>query len=206
VTVLNLPGYTPPPRYDEQPWTQARLEESATEGGTYATTELFELDPVDSDPIYPDTRNFTTTLGTDLFWYRFVWVDEDGGESPATTPAANINGTIPAPLTAPVAAAELAAIVQVNAASNADALQRCLDAAYGDIVSETGRSDFAGWELSLVEQVTLAHAEELWKQMKAPFGLYTIDAELGVGNRIARDLFQRHAHALAPLKREWGIA
>ena len=102
-------------------------------------------------------------------------------------------------------AAELATIIQVNAASNADALQRVLDAAYGEIVSETGRTDFAGWEVELVEQVTLARAEELWRQMKAPWGLVGLDSDLGP-THIARDTFARHAHALAPLKRRWGIA
>ena len=102
-------------------------------------------------------------------------------------------------------AAELAAILQVNATSNATALERVLLAAAGEINSELGRSDLAGWELELAAQVNLARAEELWKQMKAPYGIIGLDSEVG-GMHIARDTFARHAHALAPLKREWGIA
>ena len=68
-------------------------------------------------------------------------------------------------------AAELATILQVNAVSNADALDRVLIAAAGEINSELGRCDLAGWELQLAAQVNLARAEELWKQMKAPWGI-----------------------------------
>ena len=102
-------------------------------------------------------------------------------------------------------AAELATILQVNPTSNATALERVLLAAAGEINSELGRSDLAGWELELAAQVNLARAEELWKQMKAPYGIIGLDSEVG-GMHIARDTFARHAHALAPLKREWGIA
>ena len=128
-----------------------------------------------------------------------------GGESSPTAPGQNTTGVVFPTLTAPVTAAELATILQVNATSNADSLDRVLAAAYGEIVSETGRTDFAGWELELVEQVNLARAEELWKQMKAPWGLIGLDSEIGA-TRIARDTFERHAHALAPLKRSWGVA
>ena len=105
-------------------------------------------------------------------------------------------------------AAELATILQVNATSNAEALDRVLEAAAGEIDSELGREDddpLAGWELQLAAQVNLARAEELWKQMKAPWGVIGLESEFGA-TRIARDTFERHAHALAPLKREWGIA
>ena len=104
-------------------------------------------------------------------------------------------------------AAELATILQVNATSNATALERVLIAAAGEINTETGRTDLSGWELELAAQVNLARAEELWKQMKAPWGLIGLESELGA-TRIARDTFERHAHALAPLKSgsAWGLA
>jgi hypothetical protein len=205
MTIVSFPGYTPPPRYDEQPWTAARLEQSATEGGAYTTTETFELDPVDTDPAAPDTRSFTTEQGAADLWYRIVWVDADGDESPSTAPGQNTTGTVPGTVTAYVTAAELASILQVNATTNAVALERVLVAAAGKINSEIGRSDLSGWELELAAQVNLAVAEELWKQMKAPWGVLGIDSEFGA-TRIARDTFERHAHALAPLKRSWGIA
>ena len=203
MSVVSLTGYVPPSRYDDLPWVEARLEESATSGGIYVETETFTLDPVDDDPAHPIARSFTTQLGTDNLFYRIVWVDDDGDESSPTDPGQNTTGLVTPTLTAPVLAAELATILQVNAGSNAAALQRVLDAAYGEIVSETGRSEFAGWELELVEQVNLARAEELWRQMKVPWGV--VESEFGP-TRIASDTFKRHAQALAPLKRWEGIA
>ena len=122
-----------------------------------------------------------------------------------TTPLQNTSGGALLDVEPYATAAELATILQVNATSNADALDRVLIAAAGEINSELGRSDLAGWELQLAAQVNLARAEELWKQMKAPWGVIGLDSEFGA-TRIARDTFARHAQALAPLKREWGIA
>lgn len=198
--IVSFPGYMPPPRYDDEPWTQARLEQSATEGGTYTTTETFDLDPVDDDPAIPAWRSFTTTAGTASLWYRIVWLDDDGGTSAPTTPGQNTTGIVPFTASGPATYTELATIIQVNASSNQTALQRVLDAAYLEIVQETGRADFAGNEIDLVTQVQLARAEELWKQMKAPWGVIGLDSEFGA-TRIARDTFERHAQSLAPLKR-----
>ena len=184
---------------------EARLEESATETGSYITTETFTLDPVDDTPADPRTRDFTSTLGKDDYWYRIVWVDAAANESAPTAPGENTDGTVTSGVTAFVTAAELAGILQVNATTNADALARVLNASAGCIVSETGRDDFSGWELSLVEQVNLAHAEEMWKQMKAPWGVVLVGGVEAGPTMIARDTFGRHAQALAPLKRSWGI-
>jgi hypothetical protein len=41
--------------------------------------------------------------------------------------------------------------------------------------------------------------------MEAPFGILSVD-DLGVATRTARDTWERHAHKLAPLKRQWGFA
>ena len=123
----------------------------------------------------------------------------------ATTPLQNTSGGALLDVEPYATATELATILQVNATSNADALDRVLIAAAGEINSELGRSDLAGWELQLAAQVNLARAEELWKQMKAPWGIDR-PGQRGRRDLIARDTFARHAHALAPLKREWGIA
>ena len=205
MTVVSFQRYLPPARFDALPWTEARIEESDEEEGTYTQIDTYTLTPVDADPENPDYRSFTTELGTDEdYWYRIVFADADGDTAAATVPIQNVAG---ASLSVePYAtAAELATILQVNAASNADALDRVLLAAAGEINSELGRSDLAGWELQLAAQVNLARAEELWKQMKAPWGVIGLESEFGA-TRIARDTFERHAQALAPLKREWGIA
>ena len=205
MTVVSFVRYQPPARFDALPWTEARIEESDEEEGTYTQIDTYALIPVDADPTDPAYRSFTSELGTaDDYWYRIVFADADGDTSVATLPIQNAAGA--ALSVEPYAtAAELATILQVNAASNADALDRVLIAAAGEINSELGRSDLAGWELQLAAQVNLARAEELWKQMKAPWGMIGLDCEVGA-TRIARDTFERHAHALAPLKREWGIA
>ena len=91
-------------------------------------------------------------------------------------------------------------------AAQAAKADRVLTAAAGEIVSETGRSDFTGWELELVAQVNLARAEELWKQMKAPWGVVLVGGVEAGPTMIARDTFARHAQQLAPLKQSWGIA
>lgn len=77
--VRNLDDWTPPARFDGLPFTQALIQESATEGGTFSTIETKSLSPVDSDPSDPATRDFTTTLATlDPAWYRITWKDASG--------------------------------------------------------------------------------------------------------------------------------
>ena len=204
--VVTFERFRPPARYDALPWTEARIEESDEEEGTYALIDTYTLAPVDADPTEPDYRSFTTELGTaEDYWYRIVFADLDGDTSPATVPIQNTAEAALISVEPYATAAELATILQVNPTSNADALDRVLIAAAGEINSELGRSDLSGWELQLAAQVNLARAEELWKQMKAPWGVIGLDSEIGA-THIARDTFARHAQALAPLKREWGIA
>lgn len=203
--VVSFERFLPPARFDAVPWTEVRIEESATETGTFAQIDVSALSPVDVDPSEPAFRSFTTILGTaEELWYRVIFADGVGDTSAATVPIQNVPGETIS-VQAYATAAELATILQVNATSNADALERVLIAAAGEIDMETGRSDLTGWELQLAAQVNLARAEELWKQMKAPWGVIGLDSEFGA-TRIARDTFERHALSLAPLKREWGIA
>ena len=204
--VVTFERFQPPARYDALPWTEARIEESDAEDGTFAQIDTYTLTPVDADPTDPAYRSFTTELGTaEDYWYRIVFADAAGDTATATTPIQNTSAGALIDVDPYATAAELATILQVNAVSNADALDRVLIAAAGEINSELGRSDLAGWEMQLAAQVNLARAEELWKQMKAPWGIVGLDSEVGT-TFIARDSFARHAQALAPLKREWGIA
>jgi hypothetical protein len=204
--VVTFERFLPPARYDLVAWTEVRIEESATEDGTYTQIDVSALSPVDPDPTNPAHRSFTTELGTAVdYWYRVIFADGTGDVSAATVPIQNLADSLPIDAEPYATAAELATILQVNATSNADALTRVLVAAAGEINSETGRSDLSGWELDLAAQVNLARAEELWKQMKAPWGVIGLESEFGP-TRIARDTFERHALTLAPLKREWGVA
>jgi hypothetical protein len=53
--------------------------------------------------------------------------------------------------------------------------------------------------------VNLERAVEHWRQQESPFGLIGLGAELPA-ERTARDSWERHAHKLAPLKGQWGLA
>lgn len=80
-------GAQPPVRYDGDPWTQVRVEESATEDGTFAAVETLALSPVDTDPTDPASRNVTTDEATlEQGWFRLVFLDAGGQESPPSTP------------------------------------------------------------------------------------------------------------------------
>lgn len=80
-------GYRPPVRYDGDPWTQVRVQESATEGGAYTTIDTLALTPVDADPTTPALRNVTTDDATlESGWFRLVFLDAGGQASPATDP------------------------------------------------------------------------------------------------------------------------
>jgi hypothetical protein len=81
MTVLTLNEYIPSPRYDSNPWTEARIEAAKTSAGPWAEVESFNLKPVDADPENPVERGFTTSsIGPTQKWVRVVFVDEKGGE------------------------------------------------------------------------------------------------------------------------------
>ena len=54
-------------------------------------------------------------------------------------------------------------------------------------------------------QVNLERAVEHWRQQESPFGLVGLGPEMG-SSFTARDSWERHAHKLAPLKDQWGLA
>jgi hypothetical protein len=87
MTVITLTDFSPPPRFDGLPFTQARIEEAATASGTFTAIETFALDPVDADPESPASRSFTTEDATlDDGWYRVVFIDANGDESQPSDP------------------------------------------------------------------------------------------------------------------------
>jgi hypothetical protein len=198
--VLTLTGYTPPARFDDLAWTVARLEETTSEAGSYTLAHTFTLDPVDSDPANPQTRDFTYEDATVGDWYRIVWQDADGDQSTPEPPVEFTGPTVAAYATA----AELARLLKIDATTYSAQLAEVLLAAAGEIVSEIGRTDLAGWEQALAAQVNLERAEEHWKQRQLSFGIIGLDTEAPI--RLGRDTWERHAHKLAPLKQSWGIA
>jgi hypothetical protein len=106
---------------------------------------------------------------------------------------------------------ELARIVKIRtpSAEQEVALQRVLDVAEGEIDAEIDLADdaeaLAGWQLALCAEVCLERAVEHWQQQESPFGLIGIGAEFGA-TPTSKDSWERHAHKLAPLKNQWGLA
>lgn len=93
MTVVSLTDYTPLPRFDGLPWTNARLEEGPADAGPWTPLHTFPLSPLDADPSNPITRSFTWPAATLVEgWYRIVWVDAALAESP-TDPVHNIESS-----------------------------------------------------------------------------------------------------------------
>lgn len=207
--VVSFAGYTPPARFDAVPWTDAQIEEAATEDGSYTVIDTVSLGTPDADPSSPAARDFTTVLGTEAdLWYRVVFVDASLTTSTPTTPVQNSVSTI---LDAePYATVdELARILKIRtpSAEQTTAMERVLATAAGEINSEIGRtnSDLSGWQLHLATEVNLERAVEHWQQMESPFGIIGLGAEFGA-THTATDSWNRHASKLVPLKDQWGIA
>lgn len=89
--VVSFQGYTPIPRFDDVPWTEARIEEAATSAGTWAEIDVIALDPVDANPASPTARNLTTELASDTpnLWYRIIFADGSGDTSAPTEAVQN---------------------------------------------------------------------------------------------------------------------
>lgn len=206
--VVSLEDYRPPPRYDGNPWTSARIEESATSDGTWTNLGTSAFGTTDPDPTNPAYRNFTIENGTAAdYWYRLTFLDATGDESLPTTPVQNTASERPIYATVE----ELASLLRVRVADRHASLRRVLESAAQEIDDEIGTADIRGYALpysnppSLAQQVNLERAVEHWMQQQSPFGL------LGLGGETqpmytARDSWDRHAQKLANLKGSWGIA
>lgn len=90
--VITFEDYTPTPRYDELPWTEARIEEGTTSTGPWTQIDVYTLDPVDTDPANPASRDFTTELASDTLglWYRIIFADQSGDTLLPTEPVQNV--------------------------------------------------------------------------------------------------------------------
>lgn len=168
---------------------------------TFSAANVVEI----ADGIYAaNTRTAPAVLGQNTI----VWTRGSGGE---VLGSEDLNVTFTAPdgsLTGDTYAtvAELARILKVNAVTFADQLMNDLLAATGEINSEIAQDpdDLEAWQLALAEQVCIERAVEHWHARPVGFGIIGLDSETPV--RLARDTWDRHAHKLAPLKAEWGIA
>lgn len=213
MALLTLFGYVPPARFgdDELAWTQARIEHATSEAGSYSTVETIDLDPVDDDAAAPASRNLTTHDATVGDWYRVIWIDGDAFESEPTVAVQLVDSsTTPSYGSADELARRLKLVAAGGLASTLDtdqqaALARVLLVSSGEITNQIGRSDLAGWEIALADEVALERASEHWHQLTSPFGFVGlgIDATPFIA---ARDSWERHAMKLAPLIESWGIA
>lgn len=205
--VVSFEDYTPAPRFDAQPWTEVRIEESSTTATPSSTTvwtliDTIALSPVDADPAAPATRSVTTENANDESgrWYRLIFADAGGDTLQPTFPVQNSEGAPPY-----ASAAELAGILKVDLAKRRAALERVLTAAAIEIDAELDRVTPFDTPPALVVEVNLERAVEHWQQAQSPFGLIGLAGE-SVPAFANTDTWQRHAFKLAPLKQQWGIA
>lgn len=210
--VISFESYRPPARFDGDPWTDIQVYESASEDGVGTLIDTLTISPVDADPADPAERSFTTSLASDDLdlWYWVVFLDAALNESQPTTPVQNSASSVAFPAASSYAEVEeLARILKIRtpSAEQTTAMERVLLMSSGEINSEIGRSnsELTGWQLALAEEVNLERAVEHWRQQESPFGLTGLSADMGP-TLTARDSWERHAHKLAPLKAEWGLA
>jgi hypothetical protein len=176
-----------------------------------ATTGIIELD-VGGTPT--GTYVATRTAPEDAGEYLLI-ASTDGTFDPDTVVTEQLVVTANAPFDPPTGDTygtvdELARILKIRtpSAEQEAAMARVLLAAAGEIDSEIDLADgddLSGWQLALAVEVNLERAAELWKEQEVQFGIIGIGADL-VPTRIARDTWDRHAHKLAPLKGQWGLA
>jgi hypothetical protein len=91
--VVSLFGYRPPRRADGVAYTQVRVEEATPADGPdgpWNAIDLQVLPNPDPDPMVPAVRNITTTEALlETGWYRLVFLDPGGNESPSTAVGAS---------------------------------------------------------------------------------------------------------------------
>ena len=104
-----------------------------------------------------------------------------------------------------MSAAALAAEVRVPlSAANTDRLTRCCGAASTEAEHAVGTDHWAELAGELGQGVILARGVEWWKANDAAFGVIG-SSDVGA-LRAPRDGFGRHADALGPIGRDFGIA
>lgn len=210
--VITFENFLPPPRYDSLPWTDYQIEESdlTTEPDIATVWTLIDsgtITPIDTDPTNPAARSFTTEVASDTvgLWYRLIFLDATGDDTLPTTPVQNL-----ADIPTYASVHELARILKIRSPTTEQraAMRRVLITATGEIDAEVDLAvteELASWQLSLAAEVCLERAVEHWRQMESPFGLIGLGPEVPA-ERTARDSWDRHAHKLAPLKTQWGLA
>jgi hypothetical protein len=205
--VVSFVNYVPPARFDDLPWTVALIQEAPTSTGSWTQIDAHTLDPVDSDPATPETRSFTTTLGTAADqWYRIIWRDAALTTSIPTEPFQNILPPDPYATTD-----DLFRVLLKNNPTQAQ-----IDAALGDLQTATIEINAEiDWgadhpamtteQLALCKGVCIDRAADLWRHRESAPGILGIVDE-GVPTLPGRYSFARYVARLAVLKDQWGVA
>jgi hypothetical protein len=93
--VVQLAGFRPSPRHDEQPWTEVRIEETDDpNAGKWEEVEAVELEPLDEDATKPQLRSITTEKASKA-WLRLVFLHEKGEDQPSPYISASLPPYLP---------------------------------------------------------------------------------------------------------------
>jgi hypothetical protein len=152
-------------------------------------TQHIYIDVVDADGV-DLTANFADAALTvdDVVWLVDEAVTGRWEEFTLTGPAVNMTGWYDLPVT--------------HSAASPDPLDLVDGTRLTVIVLRPSR--LLGQELALAKQVNILRGVEWFKSQDAAWGVIGFD-ETGA-LQAPRDGFNRHAYALTPLKKQWGIA
>ncbi len=206
-TVLTFPPYTPPARNDDEPWTEALVQQADASDGTYALIDTLTLDPVDTDPTHPQERHLTTYEADDTpgKWYRIVWQDALAHQSLPTAPLQTLNNDV-TPFTD---ATELFRVLRVRQPSQdqTDAANRVILAAAQEIMDEIDLSslELTAGDVAVCQSVNLDRAADLWRHTESAPGVLGVVDEFA-STTPGRYSWARYAARLSVVKDRWGIA
>ena len=206
-TVFSFTDYTPPARNDDEPWTEALIQQADTSGGSYAQIDALPLDPVDSDPKVPQSRNLTTyeASSTPGKWYRIVWTDADAHTSLPTSPIQQLGADV-TPFTT---TDELFRVLRITRPTDDQtaAAERVILVAAQEIMDEIDLSslELTAGDVAVCESVNLDRAADLWRHTESAPGVLGVVDELQVTTP-GRYSWGRYAARLSVVKDQWGIA
>ncbi len=206
-TVLTFPPYTPPARNDDEPWTEALVQQADTSDGTYALIDTLTLDPVDTDTTQPQERHLTTYEADDSpgKWYRIIWTDALTHQSLPTAPIQTLNPDV-TPFTD---ATELFRVLRVRQPSQdqTDAANRVILVAAQEIMDEIDLSslELTAGDVAVCESVNLDRAADLWRHTESAPGVLGVVDEFA-SSTPGRYSWGRYAARLSVVKDKWGIA
>ena len=206
-TVLSFTDYTPPARNDDEPWTEALVQQADTSDGSYAQIDALPLDPLDSDPTKPQSRNLTTYAASNTpgKCYRIVWTDADAHLSLPTSPIQQLGADV-TPFTT---TDELFRVLRIRTPTDDQtaAAERVLLVAAQEIMDEIDLNalELSAGDVAVCTSVNLDRAADLWRHTESAPGVLGVVDELQVTTP-GRYSWGRYAARLSVVKDRWGIA